>query len=502
MSGAIRDQDDCTRICPGCIGAEILELKLPESPCPELLLNNAAPSDFGVLEIKNVIEGVEQDIRGIDIQIAQLQRLTAQLLARRGELHDFAHDHRGTISSVRRVPSDIIAEIFLRCVDPDLLGGYRSSSDALEPIMQVCGQWRAVALGSPRLWNRFVIDEHGIGTEDRKLIHETSLQLQRSGQAPLSLSLGNYRHSCPPRILDILLDVSPRWHDVRLSLSEEHYRFLFATTCPFPVLKKLSIYSGESVEWPAEVIRQFFDRLPRLEELRLENEHPFSDLSLLPWSRLRIRALKRCKAAELLRVLSLLSPETRVFTQFGGSDADLYPVAKVQSPICALELHLCETMFMGTILDHLTASSLEELVLSHPRAGSNLAPTILAFLNRSKCTLTHLSLRTPLDAEGLLSILESPYARGILHLDIRNGDIDAVERCIDVLASGRILPNLRVLEFHSNVNLEETAVMTMVASRRPVLQELRIGGWPHCPLLSLEAVQALGADGLELMLSG
>jgi hypothetical protein len=212
--------------------------------------------------------------------------------------------------------------------------------------------------------------------------------------------------------------------------------------------------------------------------------------------------LEQCKAAELLRVLSLLSPETRVFTQFGGSDADLYPVAKVQSPICALELHLCETMFMGTILDHLTASSLEELVLSHPRAGSNLAPTILAFLNRSKCTLTHLSLRIPLDAEGLLSILESPYARGILHLDIRNGDIDAVERCIDVLASGRILPNLRVLEFHSNVNLEETAVMTMVASRRPVLQELRIGGWPHCPLLSLEAVQALGADGLELMLSG
>ncbi|KAJ7364472.1 hypothetical protein DFH08DRAFT_670800, partial [Mycena albidolilacea] len=91
-------------------------------------------------------------IHDLDIQIAQLQRLTAQLLARREELHDFAHDHCGTISSVRRIPSDIIAEIFLRCVDPDFLGGYCSSSDALRPIMQVCGQWRAVTLGSPRLW--------------------------------------------------------------------------------------------------------------------------------------------------------------------------------------------------------------------------------------------------------------------------------------------------------------------------------------------------------------
>jgi hypothetical protein len=57
-----------------------------------------------------------------------------------------------------------------------------------------------------------------------------------------------------------------------------------------------------------------------------------------------------------------------------------------------------------------------------------------------------------------------------------------------------IIPNLRVLEleFQGNTVLEETTELAMVASRRPVLRELRITGYS---VLSAAAVQALGAGG-------
>lgn len=47
--------------CPVCVGTRLVDLKPPDSPCPDLLLSNAVPTDFRVLEIKNVIEGVEED---------------------------------------------------------------------------------------------------------------------------------------------------------------------------------------------------------------------------------------------------------------------------------------------------------------------------------------------------------------------------------------------------------------------------------------------------------
>ncbi|KAJ7364477.1 hypothetical protein DFH08DRAFT_930390 [Mycena albidolilacea] len=494
-----RDMNDDRPVCPTCIGAKTLDWKLPDSPCPELLVSNAIPSDLRVLEITKLIEDVEGNIRGLDAQISQLQRLTAQLISRRAELDDFAHDHRGTISAVRRVPSDIMSEIFLRCVDPDSSGNFRSTYAALQPIMQVCGQWRVVALGSPRLWSRIVVDEDG--AKEGRLVQETSLQLQRSGQAPLSLSLGSFRHSCPPGVLDILFDVSPRWYDVRLTLSKAHCRILLDSTCTFPILKKLAISCWELLEWPATDVRRFFARFPVLEELGYQSGD-FSDLTLLPWPQLRACQMESFTGDELLRTLPLLLPGARVAAKF-GLESDPVP-GNVRSPICALTLNFCETTFIDTVLSSLTAPSLEELTIFGSVATSSTLPsTILSFLSRSNCTLISLSLRISLEQHELLSILESPFVRGVVDLDIGCQPAQRTRRHVlrvDALATRDILPNLRALKFRSYAELEETTILDMVVRRRPMLRELRIEGWWDCPVPSPAAVQALGEDGLEVIL--
>ncbi|KAJ7811069.1 hypothetical protein B0H14DRAFT_1475983 [Mycena olivaceomarginata] len=131
--------------------------------------------------------------------------------------------------------------------------------------------------------------------------------------------------------------------------------------------------------------------------------------------------------------------------------------------------------------------SLEELLIRTVHPYSDLAPTILSFLDRPRCPLTSLSLGIPLALDELLSILESPSARAIVHLDISDEEVPPPigTLCVNILAKRDILPNLRVLKFKSNAELKESAVLAMVARRRPVLCERRITGWWHHPVSDL-----------------
>ncbi|KAJ7140571.1 hypothetical protein C8R43DRAFT_830219, partial [Mycena crocata] len=62
---------------------------------------------------------------------------------------------KAIISSIRRIPPEILAEIFLFCVDPvKLRSDYSIDSPRQPPLLlcHVCALWRAVAVNTPRLW--------------------------------------------------------------------------------------------------------------------------------------------------------------------------------------------------------------------------------------------------------------------------------------------------------------------------------------------------------------
>jgi hypothetical protein len=105
------------------------------------------PSNSQIRVITQTIETVEEDICGLDVEIASLQQSAKQLMGRRTELKHFVRNHRGAVSVVRRIPSDLLVEIFLRCLDPSAPIPYRDGT--LESIVQVCDRWRTIAMESP-----------------------------------------------------------------------------------------------------------------------------------------------------------------------------------------------------------------------------------------------------------------------------------------------------------------------------------------------------------------
>ncbi|KAJ7827977.1 hypothetical protein B0H13DRAFT_2680280 [Mycena leptocephala] len=222
-----------------------------------------------------------------------------------------------------------------------------------------------------------------------------------------------------------------------------HYPNLFATTCDFPLLKKLAIHSFNTLNRLAADVVRFSEALPALEDLTLNTDYPFGHLTFLGPGYVDVnytvvggRPTKNPPIAFTRTHVSCWLAEAGIF----APDA---PVVSIRSPIRALELHNCQ-QFVTDVLRSLTAP--------------DLTSTIAAFLSRS-------------------AILDSP-THAVLW--------------ISTLAVFRP-------DFHAA--LEEASVLEMVASRRPVLRELRIQSPKLHPILSQAAVQMLGAEGMEVMLS-
>ncbi|KAJ7067379.1 hypothetical protein C8F01DRAFT_1019045, partial [Mycena amicta] len=121
---------------------------LPPSPCPDLVQSNSPPTDAQASVIHQAIQTTEDRISSLDGHIAELKRTLEQCQLRRQELVAFAHLHRGVVSSLRRVPSEILGEIFKHVVQ-------ESRDENLEHLCRlsaVCGPWRTITLSNRLLW--------------------------------------------------------------------------------------------------------------------------------------------------------------------------------------------------------------------------------------------------------------------------------------------------------------------------------------------------------------
>ncbi|KAJ6513002.1 hypothetical protein C8R45DRAFT_331772 [Mycena sanguinolenta] len=383
------------------------------------------------------------------------------------------------------VPNDILLELFLSFVDPSI-----SPWITLRPLMQVCSRWRSMVLASPLLWRNVVVD--GRAGEMR----EIPLQLERSGRIPLSIRLDtNYEdeHCKLADALDLLLGVSERWQNVSFVLGPKNSKHLFASTCTFPILNKVSLRWNPE-DTPAADVDRFFETLPQLEDLCIDScsgGQSFSHLTL-PWSGLRGCVVHPCDEEQLLRILPVLSPRADFSCTIFNAPLDI-SVGNVHTPVRVFTVSVVAQQSISVVLRSLTARLLEELTIDLWTYGDcgSLALEIISFLSRSACALTSLRLRLlTLDEQNMLAILELPECDSIVLLEFDR----ASNAFIDALTTSNLVPNLEtlVLPGYQSPWSQESSLLMLVESRRPVLRSL------HIDNLSAATVLALRADGIEV----
>lgn len=214
-----------------------------ESRFTHFFSTNYVPSKHEMDEIHNLLTDPINQLTQLDTEIARLQNIIDQLFLKRTQLHADIVSHKALTTPMRRIPQELLQEIFIHCL-PTRHNAVMSSGEAPLLLGRVCSQWRSVSRFTPRLWSSIHVavpgnlpwsppwsDQSPIQVEvDEGNSHIEAVQawLSLSGGLPLSISFFHPPHShsyseyaelYETRLMSTLLLFLPRWRNVCLFAS-------------------------------------------------------------------------------------------------------------------------------------------------------------------------------------------------------------------------------------------------------------------------------------------
>lgn len=200
----------------------------------ELLHTNKPPPAFEHDRITALIGSAEGRLADIDEKIAAARHLLHFLSTERDQIASNLSDAKTLAHPVRRLPDDILSEIFSHCV-PGLDAKMTSSS--LDPrqapwtLSQICTSWRRVAVRTGRLWSTVAVNMQ----EDLSAAFQLSTQLSRAQGHDLSVHVfgssleweGWMAISVEQKLLfQMLCSSAPNWSRLTCVLPFQFYELL------------------------------------------------------------------------------------------------------------------------------------------------------------------------------------------------------------------------------------------------------------------------------------
>ncbi|KAJ7633437.1 hypothetical protein DFH06DRAFT_1337297 [Mycena polygramma] len=240
------------------------------SPFIPQLGTNFCPTDDEVLQIKALLVEPSLRLNQLDDEIGKLQQAIDKLADERNGLGAFVEAHKALISPFRRLPLDMIQEIFVACLPTDH-NCVMNVSEVPLLLGRICSSWRAISLSTPRLWARLHIvrppspppnpDHHELQYALKCARHLETMKawLSRSGDCPLAISLDDIidddpisRSGAIPYIR-VLISLASRWQEIKFTgqapVLVEALSSL--TASDVPILEGISIKEHPSV-WSSQ----------------------------------------------------------------------------------------------------------------------------------------------------------------------------------------------------------------------------------------------------------
>ncbi|KAJ6462158.1 hypothetical protein C8R45DRAFT_1080719 [Mycena sanguinolenta] len=393
---------------------------LPPSLSPViicLLNNNEPPLEADVPVVRHIISDAEERLHALDARILPLQTALAQLVKRRTEVAEHIREHRAIVSPVRRIPPELICEIF------DLATAESRSGPRAKPpwrLGRICRPWRQSALAHPSLWNYIVVPAYAMDARElHPKVSELENQLLRCGTISLDIHWSSV-HTAGPNsgILDLILPRSNSWRTVSFDIDREYSDLDWLE----PIRGKLDSLEKLEVLHELCTFPDVFTAAPNLYQLVLPPIGAYGDDSPtiyqrsfpLPWEQITHYRAK-CHFAQQLDIL-------RVATSVSHCALEVQQVQDFVPPATPVVIlpqlrRLCLDQ-VGLLLP-IVAPNLEELSAVY---SAELIPRILPFVRHASCTLQRLILWVcTLDSELITTLRSLP---SLTHLLVQDGDYD------------------------------------------------------------------------------
>ncbi|KAJ7252063.1 hypothetical protein B0H12DRAFT_1051591, partial [Mycena haematopus] len=222
------------------------------SPFASRLGTNYCPADEELAQIQGLLIEPCLRLKHLDDEIAVIRTALDKLNAERDTIAKYVATHKALLSPLRRLPRDIIEEIFLACL-PTHRNCVMSATEAPVILGRICSSWRTISLSTPRLWSRLHIVQPqsldfapGLRKVGQRL-EVGNAWLKRSGNCPLSISFQSvHSHYIPSQeshqFMKLLVLHASRWQNICLSIPTLVLnRLSHLTENDVPLLKDLQL---------------------------------------------------------------------------------------------------------------------------------------------------------------------------------------------------------------------------------------------------------------------
>ncbi len=440
----------------------------------ELLKSNNPPLQAERVQLEGVIGECHRFLVRLQERIAQTCAALEVLLDEERRIERTIESCKTVICPIRRIPEDIICEVFLTCFGIEGEGKDSLDRNFVPLILsQVCRDWRSIALLTSRLWSSMKLDFDQYCNE---LACQYLLQtyLLWSAMHDITLSIHSTRDISKSHLIPVLLLSAPRWTDLSMTFP---YNSLFAFSAArgsLHQLNRLSIQSiGDVPGLPVGLAKPIFDAFeyaPLLRSFSLKGAYRAIQQINIPWSQLTEYA-GHDLTSSYIGVLELTPlMETTSLQCDDDSEVDDWVVhPSSHQRLHVLHMHEVEetSEFVSSeggichVLSHIEVPALESLSMTYAHPFIRL-PTSLC--GSTAENLKSLSIAGPpfIDAEvqaDLINLLKMTTSLSSLSVPYLLSPIDDQDRLL--LGAYDAL----LIYFNTNINPDAVPKLTSLAIR-------------------------------------
>ncbi|KAG2132905.1 uncharacterized protein EDB93DRAFT_1340017 [Suillus bovinus] len=286
----------------------IPDLETPYSRFPN---TDRSTIDLGGQSVINIIATRQQQLDSVLHKISSLEAvmnsvkmLHRQVVEKREKITQSMNLHKGLVSTLWRLPAEILSQIFKHCLPETNLLLSPSTLKAPLLLTGICRRWREVAVGMPELWCRLYVEVDDRHWEQAAFCYDS--WLKRSRGRPLSLALGRHQST---RLRSFLQPYTSQITSLRIFAHSFRGEWPEISVTDFSALQELAILGMTNANSPT--FAQSVLRLPStMRSLKFVDMRPFFDIdhlsSLSPvWAHLTDVQIAVCHANAVLHLLRL-----------------------------------------------------------------------------------------------------------------------------------------------------------------------------------------------------
>ncbi|KAF7357956.1 hypothetical protein MVEN_00842200 [Mycena venus] len=507
------------------------------SPFASQLGTNYCPRDDELPQIHALLIEPSQRLKNLDDEIAVMRKALDKLSEERDALSAYVEGHRALMAPIRRLPLDILEEIFVACL-PSHRNCVMSAEEAPVILGRICSSWRAISLATPRLWSRLHIVEPRSAEPSNPLHTSRRLQrlevanswLRRSGECPLSISLDSSPdpHMSPPigslpvsmnpgLFLSALIQFAPRWQNLSLVTQQSALKTLTRVTeNDVPLLKELTIVCLGDVDYidsaPWSLSQSGVFRGPSLATFSISGGSTQASELPLRWNQLTVLSLfgstwspERVQTCGIiLEILSRCPVLQTCSVVVDGSPGEGLTHSIVECSFLHTLCLICvqTTVFTsGSLLSRLSLPVLREFTLRGEDAhedGSTTGPLLSALAASPRLETIHIDSET-FTKSALIDFLRG-LSSTVRHLNItehRRWQPEPVLTDHVLTALATYCPELQELVLINCFSVSDEALLCFIISRKPALKRIQVKFYRERQVDILPSIQSFTADGLE-----